>query len=228
VPLAAALAVRSRLPLRVALSGAIALFLVAIFLTYSRGGFLGLLAVLGLMGWKLRSPVLRLAMVAGLVLVIIAAGAFWARKDSFADIRSDTTFNQRIATIKAGTLMFLDRPLFGVGPGNSLVGYPLYVPEEYHCGCQTQLVIHNAFFQVMSEMGALGLLPWLVFIGMGIVHARQLQKTGDAVYPAALELALWGFVVCSLAGGFAYTWFPYLLVGLVVGAKRIAEENEGR
>jgi hypothetical protein len=39
----------------------------------------------------------------------------------------------------------------------------------------------------------------------------------------ALELALVGFIVCSLSGGFTYTWWPYLLAGLTVAAKHIGD-----
>jgi hypothetical protein len=41
-------------------------------------------------------------------------------------------------------------------------------------------------------------------------------------YALALEIALWGFVACSLSGGFAYSWWPYILIALVVAVKRIS------
>jgi hypothetical protein len=44
-------------------------------------------------------------------------------------------------------------------------------------------------------------------------------------YAMALELAMWGFVVCSLSGGFVYTWWPYVLVGLITATKRIADSS---
>jgi hypothetical protein len=31
--------------------------------------------------------------------------------------------------------------------------------------------------------------------------------------------------VCGLAGGFIYTWSPYLLIALIVAAKHITESN---
>src|SRR5439155_2370006 len=130
----------------------IGLYFLATFLTFSRGGLMGLVAVLGLFGWKQRSFVLKAFMIGMLGLGLLAVGMFWNRKDDFSDISKDTTVNQRIATIKAGIEMFRDHPLFGVGPGDSLVAYPLYVPREAHCGCSDQLVVHNAFIQVLSEL----------------------------------------------------------------------------
>jgi O-antigen ligase len=169
-------------------------------------------------------------MIAGLALSLVAVGLFWSRKDDFTDIGSDTTVNQRTATMQAGALMFLDRPLLGVGPGCSLVAYPLYVPKEAHCGCEEQLVIHNAPVQVLSEMGILGFIPFTVIIGVSLLQAWRLQRSNAprplSTYAAGLELGLWGFIVCGLSGGFSYTWFPYLIVPLIVAARRITENNE--
>ena len=58
----------------------------------------------------------------------------------------------------------------------------------------------------------------------------RLQKTAAGrgnlpAYAVALELAFWGFVVCGLSGGFSYTWFPYILVGIAVALKRIGDSK---
>src|SRR6185295_138910 len=148
----------------------------------------------------------------------------WGRSSGgFKDLKDDTTVNQRLATFEAGGLMFINNPLLGVGPGDSMVAYPLYVPKEAHCGCQDQLVIHNSFIQVLSETGILGFIPFMIFIFVSLYHAWKLGKGPLGPYATALELAMWGFVVCSLAGGFSYTWWPYIMVGLIAAAKRISD-----
>ena len=231
VPLAAAVAATSRWWLRVALWGVIGVYVLAICLTFSRGGLLGLFAIVAFLGWKQRSIVLRTLMIAGLMGGIVVVSVFWARKDSFNDISQDTTFNQRIATIKAGIAMFNDHPLLGIGPGCSIVGYPLYVPKDAHCGCQDQLVVHNAFIQILSETGALGFIPFMVLLGGAFLHARKLQSTDSSelrTYAMGLEVALWGFVVCGLSGGFSWSWFPYIIVGLIVAGKHIADNAGAR
>ena len=227
VPLAMVLASTSRRFTRVALWGIIAAYILAIFLTFSRGGLLGLFAVLALVGWKQKSPVLRILMVAGLAGSLIVVSLFWGRKVDFQNLGKDTTLNQRIATLKAGMAMFSDNPVLGVGPGCSLVAYPLYVPREAHCGCQDQLVIHNSFIQILSETGILGFSAFMGFLGVTMFQLWKIQRPfsrgGEHVttkYAAGLELALWGFVACSLSGGFSYTWFPYILIGVGVATKR--------
>ena len=228
LPLALMVASRSGWTMRIFLGAVMAISLVAIFLTFSRGGLLGLFAVIGLIGWKQKSIAIRALMIAGLVGAVFVGSLYWNRNQSFKDISKDTTFNQRIATIKAGVRMFEARPLLGVGPGCSIVAYPLYVPAEAHCGCQLQLVIHNSFIQVLSELGILGFAVSIFLLGASFWDAWRMQKGPLAPYAAALEIALWGCVVCGLSGGFTYTWWPYILIGLVVAAKHIsASRPEG-
>jgi hypothetical protein len=52
-----------------------------------------------------------------------------------------------------------------------------------------------------------------------------MQRGPLGSYAMALELAMWGFVVCSLSGGFTYTWWPYILVGLITAAQRIVDSR---
>jgi O-antigen ligase len=161
-------------------------------------------------------------MILGLIGALFVGGLYWNRNQGFKDISKDTTFNQRIATIQAGIRMFEAHPLLGVGPGCSIVAYPLYVPAESHCGCQLQLVIHNSFIQTLSELGVFGFLAFTLFVGWSLWDARKMQAGSMAPYAGALEVALWGYVVSSLSGGFAYSWWPYILIGLVVAAKHIS------
>jgi O-antigen ligase len=227
VPLTIALGRGSRRIVHAALWAIAGAYLVAIYLTFSRGGLIGLFAVIALLGWKQKSSLIRTLMLGALALGLVFVALFWGRKDDFKDLRTDTTVNQRIATIKAGMLMFVDKPLLGIGPGCSLVAYPLYVPKDAHCGCQDQLVIHNAFIQVLSETGILGFIPFAGFIGLTIFQLWRVQQKVLApavhAYASGIELALWGFVICGMSGGFSYTWFPYILVGLAVAALRICQ-----
>jgi len=225
LPLALTVGVKSGWFVRVLLLGMTAVYLLAIFLTFSRGGLLGLLAVIALIGWKQKSIVLRALLVLGLLGAVFVGSLYWHRSQSFKEISEDTTFNQRIATIQAGINMFEAFPLLGVGPGCSIVAYPLYVPAEAHCGCQLQLVIHNSFIQVLSELGILGFLTWMLFVGRSLWDAWKMQRGPMAPYAAALEIALWGCMVCGLSGGFVYTWWPYILIALVVAAKHISASN---
>src|SRR5262245_18971952 len=71
IPMALTLASKARLLIRLGLWTIIGLYLIAMFFTFSRGGFLALFCVLGLMGWKYKSILIRAAIVGGVIAVII-------------------------------------------------------------------------------------------------------------------------------------------------------------
>jgi hypothetical protein len=70
-----------------------------------------------------------------------------------------------------------------------------------------------------------GFLPFMALLGLSLLHVRKLQTGEMGVYAAALEVSFWGFLVCSLSGGFSYTWWPYILIALIIAAKHIAASN---
>jgi O-antigen ligase len=224
LPLAAFLATGLRPMPRLALLGISLVYIAAIFVTFSRGGALGLVAVIGLCAWRKKSVVFQgltaLLLMAGLIL----AGRFWTRGEDFSHLNGDVSFQQRLATSQAGLAMFADHPLLGVGLGCSVIAWPLYAPEDLYT--RTALVTHNTFIQPLAETGIAGFLPFIFFIGVGLYYARKLalksSDNGLANVGAGLEISLWGFVVCGLSGPYALSWFPYILVALVSSAKRIA------
>jgi len=225
IPLAAALSDRASVLKRIVLAGISILFAAAIFVTFSRGGLIGLAAVIFLCVWRRRSVLawISLALVAGAGFFALAH--YWTRSQGFSDIQDDSTFEMRIATSQAGLEMFRDHPLLGVGPGCSVVAWPLYAPP----GIRTRgaLITHNTFIQALSETGFPGFLAFFSFVGFAIWKARKLRlrrSSGNVGTLAnGLEIAIWGFAVCGLSAGIMLTWFPYILAGLVSAARRIPE-----
>ncbi len=230
VPLAATLAVGRRFVWRLALWGVIGIYMLAVYLTLSRGSLIGLVVVLGLVGLRQRSQAMRIAMFAGIVASLLFVAFWWSRGEGFRNIAQDTNVQQRFATYKAGFAMFLDRPWFGVGVGCSSIAWPLYAPEG--AWSNHWLHIHNTFIQVLSETGVLGFIPFAIFLTFGIYHAHKLWRLQGRPelgpvpqYAGALEVSMVGFMVCGMSGGFALSWFPYILVGLICAAKKIADDR---
>ena len=226
VPIALMLASRSRWLLRIALWGVIAAYMLAIFLTFSRGGLMALFAVLALMGWKQKSVVIKAAVAALIVGGLVVIGMFWTRSSGgFSNIKQDGSVQERMVTLEAGMRMFLKNPLLGVGPGDSSVAYALYAGRDANCGCHDQLVVHNAYIQVLAEVGLAGAIPFVVFLFVSLYQAWRMEKSSIGHYAMALELAMWGLILCCMSGGFIYTWWPYILVGLIAAAKRISDSR---
>ncbi len=228
VPLAVAVAAGRRFPVRVALWGIAGIFTLTIYLTLSRGSMLGLLTVLALMGIRQKSTSLRILLIVALAASLIFVAFWWTRGAGFRNLDDDANVQQRLATYRAGFEMFMDRPLLGVGVGCSSIAWPLYAPRGVWS--RHWLHIHNTFLQALVETGLLGFIPFALFLFFGLYHARKLAALdGRAEYgsapqlASALEISLWGFLVCGMSAGFALSWFPYILVGLVCAAKKIAD-----
>ena len=226
VPIAMVLASKSDLPIRIGIWLILAVYMLAIFLTFSRGGLLALFVVVGLMGWKQKSPVIKIAMAAALIGGLVAIPMFWTRSSGgFSNIKQDGSVQERMVTLEAGMRMFFRNPLLGVGPGDSSVAYALYAGRDSNCGCHDQLVVHNAYIQALAETGIAGFVPFVLFLFVSLYQAWKMETGPIGSYAMALELAMWGLVLCCISGGFIYTWWPYILVGLIAAAKRINDSK---
>jgi O-antigen ligase len=143
-------------------------------------------------------------------------------------LNQDVSFQQRLATSQAGLAMFADHPLLGVGLGCSVIAWPLYAPEGLYT--RGALVTHNTFIQAAGETGIFGFIAFILFVGFGLYHARKLalESPGTALsnLSSGIEIAIWGFVVCGMSGGYLRTWFPYILLGLAASAWRIRRTTQ--
>ena len=210
--------------IRVMLLGLSIFYMAAVYVTFSRGGLLGLVVVIALSAWRKRNIWLQAMVVLMLVAGLALASRFWSRGENFSQLNNDVSFQQRIATSAAGFNMFLDHPLLGVGFGCSVIAWPLYAPEGLYT--RSALVTHNTFIQLLSETGVLGFIPFVVLIGFSLYRTRKLALQPEtAPAGAAIEVALWGFVVCGMSGGYVLTWFPYLLLGLAAAVRRSFRES---
>lgn len=224
-PIAAAATLQARGAWAILGWAGLGVYAAAIFLTFSRGGLVAfcVVALLCLLRWSgpwARVPAL-LFLGAALAFVVTRS---WGRLEGFADLLADATLQQRFDTVRAGLGMFADRPLLGVGLGCSVIGWPLYAPP----GAATEgwLHSHNTLIQALAETGLFGAAPFLLMVGYGLWAARRLARSWrGAGNPAAwrslsaLEISIWGFLVCGLAGGHVLSWFPYLVLGLISAAR---------
>ena len=228
IPLAAYLA--TEVPRRMAalLWVIIAVYMAAVYVTFSRGGMIGLLAVLALVSLRRSRALTRALMLVLLAASLVLITQGWSREAGFTQLGKDSTLQERLATMQAGLAMFADHPISGVGVGCSVIAWPLYAPPGFYAG--RWLVIHNTFVQVLSETGIAGFLPFTLLLGAALYDARKITRRcsetaslGTARLATGLEISLWGFVVCGLSGGFALSWFPYILIGLISSLKKITE-----
>lgn len=199
-----------------------ALFIAANTVTYSRGGFLGLIAVSAVLVWKLgrraRAKVSIMAILSSLLFLLFAPGNYGLRMLSIFIPALDPvgSSDQRMDLLIRSIIVSLRNP-WGIGIGNfPIVGY-------------RNLGTHNSYTQVSSELGILGLLAYLTFILAPLRKLLAMERTLYAknennwfyYLSIGFQASIIGFMVSSFFGAVAYNWFIYYLIAYAVGFRRI-------
>jgi putative inorganic carbon (HCO3(-)) transporter len=228
-PIAIALGIGTRNKLlRMAFFGMAALFVAANMVTFSRGGFLGLLATSGVLAWKLgrkyRLNVTVVSILVGIITMIAAPGNYGLRMLSIFVPSLDPvgSSDQRRELLERSLLVTARNP-WGIGIGN----FPIV---GFH-----NLQTHNAFTQVSSELGLLGLAVYLIFMispfrKLGAIERTQFEANDhDWFYYLAigLQASIVGYMVGSFFASVAYNWFIYYLIAYAVAFRRIYSIDHG-
>jgi O-antigen ligase len=174
VPLALALLDGLDRRLQPFLWGIIAIYTATIYVTFSRGSAIGLMAVLLLIGIRHQSRSVRLVTFGAIAVSLILITFFWSRQEGFTDL-SDFTLQQRFIQVRAGLEMFLDRPFLGVGLGGSVAAFGLYAPQNLDS--TSSFVVHNTFVLALSELGFFGCLFFVLFVITGLIDARRIVRS---------------------------------------------------
>ncbi len=223
IPIAIALGFASRAKLaRIAYFIIAALLIAATTITFSRGGFLGLIACLSVLAWKLgrknRAKVTIISLVSGVLFVLLAPGNYGVRILSIFGLAQDPngSRDQRRELLIRSIEVTLRNP-WGIGIGN----FPIVGIHN--------LVTHNAFTQISSEIGLLGLAAYLIFLISPFRKLGAIERTlyakdeHDWFYYMAigLQASIIGYMVSSFFVAVAYNWFVYYLIGYAVAFRRI-------
>ncbi|AFZ32055.1 inorganic carbon transporter [Gloeocapsa sp. PCC 7428] len=174
---------------------ALTMFLVnsiCLVLTFSRGGWIGLLALavtllVLLVYWlsiqlppfwrKWSLPILLAGMLSVLILAILFVEPVRDRVLSIFAGRGDSSNNFRINVWLAVIEMIRDRPILGIGPGNNAFNlvYPLYQQPKY-----TALSAYSVPLEIAVETGLIGLFCflWLIVVlfSQGLTQLQRLRQ----------------------------------------------------
>ena len=227
-----------RVPRKLLYFGLTGLFILTNIFTFSRGGFVGLIAV-GLFCWlrsprKLRSAALIVAL--ALLVSLAAREGYRERIDSiFQEGSSAGTGEDRVYMWKHAWKMFLSNPIIGVGQDNFPVRFEEYEdPDRLYGVTRAWRAAHSLYFTVLAELGLVGaciFLTMLYYIRKDLVAIRRSAprlKAAHNVVPAilpyayALGASLWGFLVSSIFISTLYYPNFWVTMGLVVALRRIS------
>lgn len=197
--------------------------------TYSRGGLLGLFAVLFMLFMKSRNRFGLLVIIAIAVpLTFNFLPQKWAnRMESMTHYKSDNSAEGRIDSWKFATNVALAKPVtaggFSVWASNNMW-------NEYGPPGAVHRAIHSVFFQVLGEQGFVGLMLFVSILAAGwreLGAARRLAKRspeGGWINDLAghMQVSLAGYVVAGAFLPQAYFDFTYQIIALAIVLKAMA------
>jgi O-antigen ligase len=204
----------------------------------SRGGFLGLTAVLGFMALRYRAVPARVrlgAVTAAALAVGVLGGTRY--RNQLATLVNPTQdynwsgrdYNGRLELWKRGRGYIADHPVFGIG----LAAYTVAEGELSevararlaHGQEVTPLQAHNMFIQIAAELGLVALSVFVYLLWRFYRTTRDVRRAlelGHGVSPppdhalaTALTASLLGFVVCGVFLSAAYFAQFFIMLGYV-------------
>jgi O-antigen ligase len=234
-------------------AGICVLMLTAMFLTKSRGGTIGTLAMIVtfvLVARLLTPPMIIAAVLAVMATTPLLPQAFWDRMASITNPRKDDTGSraERKMLLQQGWTVFIDNPLTGVGMGQFRNYYLPGLRTRWH-------EAHNVFLQVGSEIGIFGVLAFTFLLVRAFTAAWWTRQHLDWIYrkrsrhraepvaaPAdgltdaerafmqthgtAMVACVMGWFVCALFASVAFNWTFYYILGLSVTARDVVRSRE--
>lgn len=234
LPLAVFAAAARRGVPRLLAAGVAVICVVAAILTVSRGGFIGLAFTSLLLVFRSGlAPALRiLTLGVGVALLAVAVPShYW---DVMSTIWSPTGGEylesgvwSRVELWMKGLGLFMQKPLMGVGIG-------MY-HEAAGLTWGQWTTVHNSFLQLATELGILGFALFLALLVLSVQNARRAQRAAkdDAALrelgwmAAAVELALYSYMVVGFGLSQAYSPMLYFLLGVATALRLQVERRRG-
>ena len=256
LPLAVLLAMHSRsVVTRLAAVAGAFVMIGAVIASYSRSGFLGLGAMVLILGWQMgrRNPKVIVAGALALVTVLpFVPPQYWDRVASITDDNLDATGSResrRVLLVEAFRT-FQAHPLTGLGVGQ----FQNYNPAGR---VEVWMETHNVLLQVATELGVLGLAVFLFLVYRALIAGRQARRLlpaalglprrsrwgrpeptppavitpADAAFveahTAALSAAVAGWFFSAFFASVAYEWTFYYLLALAIAPREILSDRLG-
>jgi O-antigen ligase len=237
IPLAVALALMNAGGARLLYMACALLMFCGVMVTFSRAGFITLAAISGVMLWKFgrgsRSSVALATVIVFVLLFSIFSGAYRSRLMTIFNPSSDASGSaqQRIELLKRGLDLSIRRPIIGVGIGN------------FHIHSIQEKVAHNSYLETAAELGAIGLLAYLIIIlaplrGLSRIEMETIKPgarndLGPRYLSIGLQSILIAYMISSFFSSIQYLWYLYYAAGfaialrLIYAAEKAAQAHEG-
>jgi O-antigen ligase len=231
---------------RIAALVTMTMILTAMVKSGSRGGFIGLIAVMlyVLLRYRAIPSRVRLAVtIAGVALFLgFASDKYWTLMGSIVHPESDYNYNDNVGRVevwKRGLGYMIHNPVVGVGVG-------AYPTAEGQSAIATSLasegkgfkwsVAHNSFLETGAELGIPGALVFIAMLAVTGFSLTRISPRGKwAPWITRREMALAQMLIGAIVGfcvaGFfvsaEYFAYLYFILGLAVGMTKLMRLRAG-
>ncbi len=225
VPFAVIFALTGKKWKRIFYCGATGIFFIAVMVTFSRGGFLGLIAITTALVLKLgfgRRIKTMVAATAVMMVMMVAMPAGYGRRIStIFNTEKDTTGSaqERKMILDRAIEVAVHNAALGVGAGN------------FHIYSIQEKAAHNSYLEVAAELGLVGLLAYLGVIFAPMLSLLRIEsgtRKGSRapdyevnILSIGIQASLIAYIVCSFFASVQYYYFLYYSVGYAVALRRI-------
>jgi O-antigen ligase len=199
------------------------ILLIGFVLSYTRAAwlsFIGALAVYAVIKLKIRFKPLFITFISLLVFFLVfqnqilmsleqnseqSSADFRTHISSMTNITSDASNLERINRWSCAIRMFKDKPVFGFGPGTYMFQYGSYQLNEDRTIISTNSAdggnAHSEYLGPLSESGVLGMLTFMLIIGVVIYTAvHTYMRLTDKRLKSIVLTALIGLVTYYIHG----------------------------
>ena len=219
----------------------------AIVFSKSRGGMVGMVAMLVVLLYQLRRVrpgIAALVVAVSIAVVPMLPDSFTERMSSIFNPEEDPTGSReaRKRLLRESYEAFLERPLFGLGAGQ----FQNYNPEGRQ---EAWRETHNAVLQVASETGIGGVIVFVFIVGSGFAavlrtgatlrrarrtrrirgpDAGRIAREPMELYAAAMAASLAGWLIAAMFASVAYYWTFYIVLGLATSVRDVVAQEVQR
>lgn len=178
------------------------LLMVVLFISWTRGAWLGLFISLIFLSVFKGKKVIYGIIIALLIAMVISPKWINERIISFFTLKDMSSIDRKIMWSTA-VKMIEAKPLLGHGLGTFMRNYSNYMPSDY-----TEIVYaHNCYLQIAAELGIIGFIifAWLI-LNFFLSSIRKFKSEEDGLIKN-IHLGLMGGILAFLAHSFFDTNF---------------------
>lgn len=224
--------------MRFGLMVTMALLVISVIGTQSRGGFIALVAVGGYFFIKSDRKILVGAAIAVLALVVmqLASDDWVERINTIESANEDGSFLSRLVAWKMSFILATEHPFFGGGfraiqhlptwadLSQRFFSYPWFYTGDLLPNPTYARAAHSVYFQILGDHGFVGLGIYLAILAMAFWKAGSIARRArltDAqdwlpLLATMLQLSIFSFALGGAALSFAYFDLIFALFGLVI------------